>query len=281
MFRPLRLAPVVLLTAFLAGCGASVLPQLTSETQRVPLAQSLYDRGDLLQAIEVLKPYTTTGSGAADIDRAVYLLGRCYLKQKEWGSAELEFDKMLREYPESDSAASAMFRLAEAYFGQSRGPDFDQEYTLKALTQWQAYLRDAPEDHWLRPEASGKVLECRNRLATKLERTGELYVKLGQWSPAAVYFRNVVDLYPDTAPYGAALIGLSVVDARLGRRADAEARLQDLVKQFGDQPLGVRAAQTLRDIASGKLAPKAEKRGRKSVEGESAPMMPSNATVGG
>lgn len=281
MLRPLRLVAAVLLTATLAGCGASVLPQLTNETQRLPLAQKLYDRGDLLQAIEVLKPYSSTGGGAADIDRAVYLLGQCYLKQKEWGSAELEFDRLLREYPESDSAGSAMFRLADAYFGQSRGPDFDQEYTLKALTQWQAYLRDSGEDHWLRPAAAAKVLECRNRLATKLERTGELYLKLGQWSPAAVYFRNVVEIYPETAPYGAALIGLSVSDARLGRRAEAEARLNELVQQFGTQPLGLRASQALRDIASGKLAPRPEKRGRKSVEGVAPPVTNMPATLGG
>ena len=279
MLRLTRFAAAVVLAAMLAGCGASVLPQLTSESQRLPLAQALYDRGDLLQAVEVLKPYSSTGGGAADIDRAVYLLGQCYLKQKEWGSAELEFDRLLREYPESDSSGSAMFRLAEAYFGQSRGPDFDQEYTLKALVQWQVYLRDAPDDHWLKGEAVKRVLDCRSRLAEKLSRTGELYLKLRQWSPAKLYFRNVVDMYPDTAPYGRALIGLSVAEVRLGEKDAALERLRELTKQFDGQPLGLQASKTMRDIESGRIHPEAERRSKRSVEGVTPPPLPN--PVGG
>lgn len=279
MRNHLRLAAAAAAVAVLAGCGASVLPQITSERQRVDVAERLLERGDAFQAIEILKPYTTTGTGAADIDRAVYVLGRCYLRQKEWASAEVEFDKLLREYPESDSAASAMFRLGEAYFGQSRGPDFDQEHTLKALQQWQSYLRDAPEGHWLRAQAVDRVLACRNRLAAKLEQTGELYLQLRQWSPAKLYFSNVVDLYPDTSPYGAALIGLSVAEARLGQKESALGRLRELAQQFDGQPLGARAKRTIADIENGKLRPEVEKRTRRSVEGDG--VAPAPGVVGG
>jgi outer membrane protein assembly factor BamD len=276
----LHLAGALALAGLLGGCGAAVLPQITGERDRLVVAEQLLDRGDVLQAIEVLKPYVATGGGAAEIDRGVYLLGRCYLRQKEWGSAEIEFDRLLREYPESDSAASAMFRLAEAYFGQSRGADFDQEYTLKALTQWQSFLRDAPESHWLRLAAAQKVGECRARLATKLEQTGQLYLKLRHWAPARTYFQSVIDVYPDTPPYGSALLGLSIADARLGDKAVAMDRLRELARQFTGQPLGVQATRVLHDIETGRIGPDTVRRSRRSVEGEPvAPAMP--PSVGG
>ena len=56
----------------------------------------------------------------------------------------------MRDYPESDSTPSAAFRLGEAWYGQARPPDFDQEFTTKALAQWRNY-HDTYPDHWLSP----------------------------------------------------------------------------------------------------------------------------------
>lgn len=255
-----------LFAAALSGCGGSVLPQIHSPEDRVPTARRLLERGSAQEAIDLLKTYTATGGGAADIDEAVYLLGQCYLRTKDWASAQLEFERLLRDYPESDSASSGSFRLAESYFGQSRGPDFDQEHTLKAMQQWQEYLKTSEATHWLRPEAERRVLECRTRLATKLLNTGLLYVKLRAFEPARTYFQTVIDEYSDTAPYGDALIGLSVADARLGQKPLALSRLRELEQRFSGQPLGVRAARQRAEIERWPDRPDTGRKGKKSVE---------------
>lgn len=252
----------------LAGCGASVLPQIHSPGEKVPVAQRLYEKGDVANAILLLKDYIGTGSGNADIDRAVYLLGLCYLKNKEFASGQAEFERLLRDYPESDSSGSAAFRIGEALFGQSREPDFDQEFTLKALTAWQEYLKSWP-DHWLVSEAERRVLECRTRLATKLLNTANLYVKLGHIGPARTYFESVTREYSDTAPYGDALLGLAVCEARLGHREEALLSLRRLEEDFKDRPLGARAAETRRQIESGKLRPLSRSPKHKAVDAES------------
>lgn len=241
---PVRIA---LLSAVLAvtvfGCGASVVPQIRNDNDRLSVARRMYDKGDYSIAAEILTPYISSAAGAADVDEAIYLLGLSHLKAKEWASAEGDFQRLLRDYPESDSSQSGTFRLGEAYFGQSRGADFDQEFTLKALEQWMAYRRDFPE-HWLAAQAQQRIAECRTRLATKLYRTGDLYVKLKEYPPAKIYFMNVMTQYSDTPLYGDAILGLAVADARMGARDTALVILKSLEEEFAGRPLAERAAKT-------------------------------------
>jgi outer membrane protein assembly factor BamD len=271
LFARLRTAlALAVLVAALAGCGAAVVPQIHNDADRFNVARRLYDKGDYSIAIDILNPYVTTGSGQADIDRAIYLLGMAYLNQKEWASAETQFSRLIRDYPESDSAQSASYRLAEAYFGQAKGPDFDQDFTLKALRQWQDFAT-AADAHWLLPSAKEKILGCRTRLATKLYRTGDLYLKLKDYRPAKRYFQNVIDEYSDTAPYGDALIGMALAQARMGEKAKALASLADLQKQFAGKPLGDKAAQWHTRVTKWPDAGDMARRSHKPIE---APVTP-------
>ena len=263
-----RLASLAAGLALLAGCGASVLPQIHDERSRLDLARRLYDKGDYHLAVDALAPFSTSGSGSADVDEAVYLLGLCHLKLKDFAGAQADFERVMRDYPESDSAPSASFRMGEAMWGQARGPDFDQEFTLKALDQWMAFRRDHPA-HWLSDAASRRIAEARTRLATKLYRTGDLYVKLKEYQPARNYFMNVLTEYSETPLYGDALIGWAVASARLGERDTALAMLRDLEKQFAGQPLGVKAARTIEDVRKWQPPKKATR--RRTVPNEPAP----------
>ena len=241
-----RLAALSLL-ALLAGCGGSVLPQVHDEGGRLELARRLYAKGDAALAVEVLSPFSTSGSGAANVDEAVYLLGLCHLKMKDYAAAQADFERLQRDYPESDSAAAAEFRQGEALWGQSRGPDFDQEFTLKALDQWMAFRRDHP-DHWLADAATRRIALARARLATKLYRTGDLYVKLRRYESARGYFRDVLTNYSETPVYGDALIGWAVASARLGERDTALATLRELEREFSGSRLGTRASRALGEM---------------------------------
>jgi outer membrane protein assembly factor BamD len=228
--------------ALLAGCGAHALPEIHSEADRLATARRLHAEGDDADAIELLKTYTTGASGAADVDEAIYLLGQCYLGIKDWTLAANEFERMLRDYPESDSSASASFRLGEAYYGQSRKEDFDQEFTLKALDQWMTYLRANP-GHWLNDEAQRRVLQARSRLANKLLATGNLYVKLRVFEPARFYFRRIIEEYPDTSARQRAELGMAMVDAKEKKRDSAIAAFREIESRYPGQPVAAEAAR--------------------------------------
>lgn len=281
MLRRLRPAlAAAALAALAAGCGAAVVPQIMNDSARVPLARQLYERGDYSLAAEVLTAYAKSGAGNADIDEAIYLLGLTYLGQKDWPNAQAQFERVLRDYPESDSASSASFRLGEALFGQSRKPDFDQEFTLKALGQWQEFSRSWPEHPWA-GDAAARIGVCRTRLARKLWRSGDLYLKQAYYEPAKVYFADVLREYADTPVYGDALIGMALADARLGRKDTALAVLRGLEAEFAGRPLGEQAAKWRAKVEKWPAEGDTRRRRHKTIEPSPAPAPVTPSTSSG
>jgi outer membrane assembly lipoprotein YfiO len=241
------LATVAAAVGLIPGCGGSVLPQVHDDSGRLELARRLYAKGDAALAIEALAPFSTSGSGAADVDEAVFLLGLCHLKQSAYSEAQADFERLLRDYPESDSAPSAAFRQGEALWGQALGPDFDQEFTLRALDQWMQFRRDHPT-HWLAPAAMRCIAKARARLATKLYRTGDLYVKLQEYAAARAYFHDLVTEYSDTPLYGDGMIGWAISSARIGERDTAQAVLKNVIVEYKGTALGWKAQRTLSEM---------------------------------
>lgn len=252
--RVLRLAAGALVLAVLAGCGASTLPQIHAEQERLVQARRLMQKRDWGIAAELLTTYVQNNRGAADVDEALYLLGECHLKLKDWPGAQTDFERLGRDYPESDSAAAGEFMLAEAFWGGARSPDFDQDDTQKALTQWNQYLVRYPE-HWRVPEAQARVAVARARMARKTLDAADLYVKQRYVTAARVYYRQVLDQYGDTPLVGDAQIGLALCDALEGDREPAVAALRELEARFPGTPLGARAARERERIEKGKLKP--------------------------
>lgn len=238
-----RWGAAVLLLA-IVGCAAGTLPPVTSETERLALARRAMSRREYNVAIELLKTYIANNAGSREVDEAIYRLGQCYLGIREYASAQVEFERLVRDYPESDSSASAAFRLGEALWGQARPPDFDQEFTQKALDQWQSFLRSYP-DHWLAPQARARVATARLRLATRLANIGYLYLKLRQPEPARRYFQQLVDEYADTPRLADGRLGVGLALAQLGRRDEAIERLREFVQS---QPGGRLHDQAQREL---------------------------------
>ncbi len=239
---PTRLLLLAAVGALLSGCAASTLPPVHSETERFALARRMMDQKRYVSAIELLKTYCQNNGGAADVDQAHYLLGMSYLGNHDWALAANEFEQMTREYPESDSTPSASFRLGEALYAQSRPPDFDQEYTDKAIDQWHTYLENYP-GHWLNALAERRMMEARSRLASKLLSTAELYLSLKLPGPARVYFERVRDDYGDTLLMPRAQLGLAMCDAMDGHRDQAIQELQDIEKRYAGYDAAERAAR--------------------------------------
>lgn len=274
MFRRTRtVLAAAAFAALVAGCGAAVVPQIMNDSERVPLARRLFEKRDYVLAAQVLDAYTKSGAGNADIDQAFYLLGVVQLRQKEWASAQTQFERVLRDYPESDSAAAASFRLGEALYGQSRDFDFDQEFTLKALAQWDGFVKSAPE-HPFAADAQARIGQCRARLARKLWRTGDVYFKQALYEPAKRYFRSVLDEYADTPVYGDAVLGMALTDARLGQKDSALTVLRGIEQEFAGKPLGVQAAKWRARVEKWPAEGDRRRRGHKMVEPTQAPQLP-------
>jgi outer membrane protein assembly factor BamD len=230
----------------IVGCAAHTLPPIEN-ADTLATARQLIDRRDFTSAIEMLRGYVDRNTGREDVDAAIYLLGEAHLKAKEPALAQVEFERLLRDYPESDSNAAASFQLGAALEAQSRSEDFDQEFTMRALDQYERYQREYPS-HSKIAEAQAKVASLRSKLARKLTNTGNLYIRLRQPEAARAYFQRVKDDFSDTPLLGDAEIGLAWSDAVAGKKAEAVAALKDLESRFTGQPLAHKAAAERRKI---------------------------------
>jgi outer membrane protein assembly factor BamD len=224
------------------GCGASTLPSVHSEGERLELARRQAAKGDYADAIELLKTYIDNNAGSVEVDHAVYLLGDCYLHTHDWAAAAVQFDRLLREFPESDSSAAAAYHLGIAYDGQSRPPDFDQEYTVKAIDQYHHYLQSYP-GHWQNATAEHDIQTARMKLATKLVETGDLYVKLHQLTAARSYYGRVEDDFSDLPQLGEAWLGLAKIDVLQAKLDEAVAKLKLIEEKFAGRPVAAEAAR--------------------------------------
>jgi outer membrane assembly lipoprotein YfiO len=236
------MAVAVLLPLALAGCAAHVVSDVRNETERLTAGKRSLERHQYTDAINHFKIYIANSQGQAQVDEVIYLLGTAYLDSKQYPLAQGEFERVLRDYPESDSAGAASFKLGEALIGQSRPRDFDQEYTERAVEQWDAYLRGYP-DHWLNAEAQRRLLIARTRLGRKMNDAAILYVKLKQYEPANVYFERVIREYGDTPAGSEAELGLARLDARRGRTAEAIQRYQAIEARYPGQQVAKDAAK--------------------------------------
>src|SRR5262245_1640813 len=142
----LALGLVALLGLAASGCGSASRPVAAATPQdQLRLAQLRYDRREYLESIELAKGYIQFHAGASDLDEAHFLLGMCYVQRKEWPLAAGEFLIVTSEFPDSPRAGDAHYWLAMSYWRQARGPSFDQDYTRRAIAQWDRFLQLFPD----------------------------------------------------------------------------------------------------------------------------------------
>lgn len=204
MFRAKSLKyPLVysVITAFLLGllygCGGkSVRPVLPLQEQFV-LAKKYYDQKKYRQSVEEFQKLIFNYPGATVVDTAIYYLSDSYYKQKDYATAAGEFKKIVTNYPASSWLDEAAFMVALCDMKQSAPAELDQQFTLLALDEFNEFAEAFP-DSPLAPEAREKILELRNKLAKKTYKNGYLYLRTKQYPAALLYFKEVLDNYPDT-----------------------------------------------------------------------------------
>lgn len=204
----------------LPGCSSAPQPgEVPGEEGDFRRAERMFQQGRYLQAVEALDAFRNEHPGSDRIDDAIFLLGIAHQKQGESLLARDEFDRLLRDYPQSNHREEAQFERALAWLADSRGPDLDPEPTEEALSAFRAYLRLYPDGPH-RPEAEKHEATCLDRLAVKAYLNGRTYLLAKQGEAAAIYFAKSLSIRPGSTRAGDAMRGLALAQ-RL--RGDVEA----------------------------------------------------------
>ncbi len=183
---------------FASGCGKARKWEDLSADEAWLKITKLFDRGRYLDASDRLEIFLINHAGSAMADSAQYLLGECHFKMKEYIVAASEYEKTVRQYPQSPVREQAQYKIGLSYFRLSPKSSLDQEYTSKAMDAFQEFIEEFPASD-LAKEATRMIGVCREKLAKKEYDNGRLYHKMKEYNAARVYYDSVLDDYYDTS----------------------------------------------------------------------------------
>jgi TolA-binding protein len=228
-------------------------------------AETLFRMKRYDDAREVYEDVVSQHKGSPVIPDALYGLAWCDLELGRREAAVADFRRLLADYPDHSSAASATYHLARALV-ELKHPEeavpllrsFVSRYPSHALTPDARYLLG--QSLIATGETSDGIGELRaftraypkHDLAAQARRVvADAVVKKGTKTEQAEEYRYLIAQSPPSAE---GLYDAGVIASRLGRPQDAEVAWVRLRKEFPDHPLALRGALELAQSAFARSA---------------------------
>lgn len=218
--RIFAFASCLILVLVVAGCGSSEPTEQLSAEKRFNVGMRLFNAGEYLDAIEEFRIVTLQFQGSGVADAAQYYLAECRYRREEYILAAYEYDQLVRTMPSSPYVSKARYKRAMCYYKLSPPYYLDQNYTRKAIDEFQSFIEYNPTDSLVH-EAENKIMEMNTKLAEKDYNDGVIYMKMEYYRAAAIYFEDVIEKYHDT-PF-AELAQLKKAEALSERKRYTEA----------------------------------------------------------
>ncbi len=247
----------VLLIFLLSGCYSKKvsLSGLTPEEQ-LEYAMKYFNRRDYYNAKMQFTIVVLNNPGHRIIGKAQYYLAESYYHLKDYIMAVGEYQKLIKSLPNSEYVDDAFFKIGMCYYKLAPSYGLDQEYTQKAISQFQLFLEEYPESE-LKGQVEKMLSECRDKLAKKEYKTGELYRKMGYYRAAIISFDSVLEKYYDTPYSDDASYWKGESYRRMGEWDQAEEAFNTLMSKYPQSPFVLKAKLKLDNIKENKAKQKA------------------------
>jgi len=230
------------------GCGNKNINirGMPSEDQ-FAYAKMLFDKKDYYKAKMQFNIIVMNNPGSAIIEKAQFYLAESYYYSKEYILAIEEYEKFIRSLPRSAFVDDAQYKIGMCYINLAPGYALDQEYTVKASAQFQRFLEEYPDSE-LKPEAEKRMYECREKLAKKEYKTGELYRKMGYYNSAIISYDAVIEKYYDTEFADDAQFWKGECYRKMWDWEHSEKAFSDLLSKYGESVWAKKAREKLHDV---------------------------------
>ncbi|MBI3332532.1 MAG: outer membrane protein assembly factor BamD [Candidatus Omnitrophica bacterium] len=142
---------------------------------------------------------------------AQFRLGECTIRQERFEEANRAFQRVVDEYPTSPLLEEAKFNVAFCAHKLSRKPSYDQSATEEAINWFEEFINSHPNSPLL-PEAERSLSQLRGFKAQALLQAADFYKVQRKPESAAIYYRQVLHDFPDSAEAVQALAKLSELE---------------------------------------------------------------------
>ena len=155
------------------------------------LAFQNFNAGKYTRAAQLFESLSLMTSGTDRYDTVMYYLGLSNYSNKDYYTAETNFQQYLTYFPQSSFSEMASFLRIDCLYRATLRYELDQTPTYAAITAMGEYLREHPTGanadicrHWME--------ELSERLDRKAFENARLYYKMEDYMSSRVAFKNIL-----------------------------------------------------------------------------------------
>jgi outer membrane protein assembly factor BamD len=131
------------------------------------------------------------------LPRAYYYLASAHSHRQEHLLAAQSYTRLVESFPDDTLADDALLAAGRSYQRLWRKPALDPQYGTQAIATFRTLLSNYPTSP-LRDQATRRIAELEQWLATKDYDSGMHYFRRKAFDSAIIYFKDVVRGYPET-----------------------------------------------------------------------------------
>lgn len=161
------------------------------------IAKEPFDDGHYEEAIKKLGEFKARFPYSQFATEAELLIADSQFKLERFQESASAYDTFVKLHPKHPRCDYALYRIAESYWEDSpEAPSREQEYTEKAVAQWQEVIQKFPNTE-LAAKSKGMIEKGRRRLAESLQFVARFYCKQEIWHSCAYRYTMLLDKYAD------------------------------------------------------------------------------------
>lgn len=155
-----------------------------------------YNEQEYYEAQQLLESIVTIYRGTEKSENIIYYLAMSYYNQNDYMYAGYYFNNFSSSFPTSVRLEECMFQTGYCYYRQSPKYSLDQEYTQKAIEQFELFISKFPDSD-KKQTAADYIKELTIKLQKKAYENAILYEKLGDYKAAVITLKNCIYDYPE------------------------------------------------------------------------------------
>ncbi|MBC2607663.1 tetratricopeptide repeat protein [Pelagicoccus albus] len=126
-------------------------------------------------------------------------------------------DRLVTNYPNSFLTSDAYLKLAQTHYGLIEGPEYDQRATEDAITFFEDFLIQYPENPNV-DQAEKGLSEAKNILSLSKLKMGDFYYyKRSKYEAARVLYNEAITIAPRSQSADTARVRLEKIDTIVGK----------------------------------------------------------------
>ncbi|ORJ60465.1 outer membrane protein assembly factor BamD [Geothermobacter hydrogeniphilus] len=228
----------------LSACASTIVPPPRNAEYYLKQGERMFDRELYEEAIANWEKVRDSYYSPELNIIAELKIAEAYFLSQKYPEAAAAYEDFIKQHPNSDRLAEAMYYLGLSYYRQILAADRDQTATNNALVTFESMLKRFPQDPRTE-EVKVYIGRCRDRLAEHEVYVGRFYLKYGKPFAAIRRLEKVFKTYPNYYYRDEAWYYLGKAYLITGQKKKAVQAFNTLFKDFPDSQYILQAQKSL------------------------------------